>query len=32
MSDKVQKVQKVLDFCPIYLYNGTINDEKSEKL
>jgi hypothetical protein len=26
------KVQKVLDICPINLYNGTINDEKSEKL
>jgi len=28
----LDKVQKVLDFSPIYLYNGTINDEKSEKL
>ena len=26
------KVQIVLDLCPIALYNGTINDEKSEKL
>jgi len=28
----LDKVQIVLDFCPISLYNGTINDEKSEKL
>jgi hypothetical protein len=27
-----EKVQIVLDFSPIALYNGTINDEKSEKL
>ena len=26
------KVQKVLDISPLSLYNGTINDEKSEKL
>ena len=29
MSDKDQKV---LDITPLSLYNGTINDEKSEKL